>query len=69
MLVKPPKKIEVAYGGSSLLQQIILEKRPYNDIEILFLIDFNKFGEDLMIDPEFSSPTIKFDFNSYLGNI
>jgi len=68
-MIEPPKKIQVAYGGSSLLKQIILTKRPFNEIELLFLIDFNTFGEDLMIDSEFSSPTIKFDYNSYLGNI
>jgi len=68
-MISPPKTIKVAYGGTSLLQQIILKKRPYNDIELLFFIDFNKFGEDIMIDSEFSSPTIKFDYNSYLGNI
>jgi hypothetical protein len=36
---------------------------------LLFLIDFNTYGEDLMIDSEFSSPTVKFDYDHYLGNI
>ena len=36
---------------------------------MLFLIDFNTYGEDLMIDSEFSSPTVKFDYDHYLGNI
>jgi len=62
VLIKLPQYIRVPYKGSSLPQKIVINSRPYNDIELLFLIDFNKFEEDIMIDSDYSSPSMKFTY-------